>query len=54
MGVEPTNNHEGLSFAALPFAYRAEMFFKKYPEQESNLQSLGSEPSRSAGWRIWA
>lgn len=23
VGVEPTNNHEGLSFAAFPFAYRA-------------------------------
>ena len=25
----------------------------EYPEQESNLQSLGSEPSRSANWRTW-
>ena len=29
-------------------------YYFKYPEQESNLQTLGSEPSRSAGWRIWA
>ena len=27
---------------------------RQYPEQESNLQTLGFKPSRSAGWRIWA
>ncbi len=26
----------------------------QYPEQESNLQTLGFKPSRSAYWRIWA
>ena len=26
----------------------------QYPEQDSNLQTLGFKPSRSAGWRIWA
>ena len=26
----------------------------QYPEQESNLQTLGFKPSRSADWRIWA
>ena len=26
----------------------------QYPEQESNLQTLGFKPSRSADWRTWA
>ena len=25
VGVEPTDNHEGLSFVAFPFAYRAKL-----------------------------
>ena len=27
VGVEPTDNHEGLRFAAFPFAYRADFLF---------------------------
>ena len=30
VGVEPTDNHEGLSFAALPFAYRAMCFRSRH------------------------
>ena len=27
---------------------------RQYPERESNPQTPGFKPSRSAGWRIWA
>ena len=121
MGVEPTDIHEGLSFAALPVCVpcclvqrprwdlnpgtdRARMpglvllrdrqastpgcstrtychvsssggtrthsipgskprwsadclpshLFRQCPEQDSNLQTPGFKPSRSADWRIWA
>ena len=30
------------------------LFVDQCPEQESNLQTLGFKPSRSAGWRIQA
>ena len=49
VGFEPTASLV-LSQSGLPIAYRAE----EYPEQESNPQSLGFKPSRSADWRIWA
>ena len=48
VGVEPTASLV-LSQGGLPIAYRA-----KYPEQESNLQTLRFKLSRSADWRIWA
>ena len=36
----------------LPVAYRAVVVLHQCPEQDSNLQSLGFKPSRSADWRI--
>ena len=52
VGVEPTASLV-LSQGGLPVAYRA-MLTIQCPEQESNLQTLGFKPSRSAGWRTWA
>ena len=52
VGLEPTASLV-LSQGGLPIAYRAVLSLQ-YPEQESNLQTLGFKPSRSAGWRIWA
>src|SRR5690348_17176976 len=46
-------------FASVPepgwsaVAYRA-VVYHECPRQDSNLQSLGFEPSRSASWRTWA
>ena len=51
VGIEPTASLV-LSQGGLPVAYRAT--FLLCPEQESNLQTLGFKPSRSAGWRIRA
>ena len=54
VGVEPTASLV-LSQGGLPVAYRAMSFRAEYPEQDSNLQSLGDqrcasvpEPNRSA------
>ena len=51
VGVEPTASLV-LSQGGLPVAYRA--CVGSYPEQDSNLQTSGFKPDRSAGWRIWA
>ena len=51
VGVEPTASLV-LSQGGLPVAYRAMRV--QCPVQESNLQSLGFKPSRSADWRIRA
>jgi hypothetical protein len=51
VGVEPTASLV-LSQGGLPVAYRATCLL--CPKQESNLQSLGFKPSRSASWRIRA
>ena len=51
VGFEPTASLV-LSQGGLPVAYRAMCI--SAPEQESNLQSLGFKPSRSASWRIRA
>src|SRR5262245_66283466 len=51
VGVEPTASLV-LSQGGLPVAYRAVCLV--CPKQESNLQSLGFKPSRSASWRIRA
>jgi hypothetical protein len=51
VGIEPTASLV-LSQGGLPVAYRAMCL--QCPEQESNLQSLGFKPSRSADWRIRA
>ena len=48
VGLEPTASLV-LSQGGLPVAYRAAC-----PERESNPQTLGFRPSRSASWRIWA
>ena len=46
VGVEPTASLV-LSQGGLPVAYRADVVSRQYPEQGSNLQSLGFRPSRS-------
>ncbi len=46
VGVEPTASLV-LSQGGLPVAYRAVVVSRQYPEQGSNLQSLGFRPSRS-------
>ena len=46
MGLEPTASLL-LSQGGLPIAYRAVDELHQYPEQGSNLQSLGVRPSRS-------
>ena len=46
VGVEPTAS-KVLSRGGLPVAYRAVVVSRQYPEQGSNLQSLGFRPSRS-------
>src|SRR6476620_5359025 len=51
VGIEPTASLV-LSQGGLPVAYRATCLL--CPKQESNLQTLGFKPSRSAGWRIRA
>ena len=51
VGIEPTASLV-LSQGGLPVAYRAMCLL--CPKQESNLQSLGFKPSRSASWRIRA
>jgi hypothetical protein len=51
VGIEPTASLV-LSQGSLPVAYRAMRV--QCPEQESNLQTLGFKPSRSADWRIRA
>jgi hypothetical protein len=51
VGIEPTASLV-LSQGGLPVAYRAMCLL--CPEQESNLQTLGFKPSRSASWRIRA
>ena len=51
VGIEPTASLV-LSQGGLPVAYRAMRV--QCPEQESNLQTLGFKPSRSADWRIRA
>ena len=51
MGFEPTASLV-LSQGGLPVAYRAVCLV--CPKQESNLQTLGFKPSRSASWRIRA
>ena len=51
VGFEPTASLV-LSQGGLPVAYRAMCLL--CPKQESNLQSLGFKPSRSASWRIRA
>src|SRR5262245_55755186 len=51
VGIEPTASLV-LSQGGLPVAYRAMCLL--CPKQESNLQSLGFKPSRSANWRIGA
>src|SRR5262245_34128033 len=51
VGVEPTASAV-LSRGGLPVAYRAMCLL--CPKQESNLQTLGFKPSRSASWRIRA
>lgn len=53
VGFEPTASLV-LSQGGLPVAYRAMSIRAEYPEQDSNLQTLGFKPSRSASWRIWA
>jgi hypothetical protein len=63
-GVEPTNDHEGLSFAALtvcvprpvclPHEIVVPELLVQCPEQGSNLQTSGFKPNRSADWRIQA
>jgi hypothetical protein len=57
-GVEPTNDHEGLSFAALPVCvprhFVVPILLVQCPEQDSNLQTSGFKPNRSADWRIQA
>ena len=54
VGVEPTASLV-LSQGGLPIAYRAATYsLSKCPERESNSQSLGFKPSRSANWRTWA
>ena len=53
MGFEPTASLV-LSQGGLPFAYRAVVDLHQYPEQESNLQTSGFKPDRSADWRTWA
>ena len=53
VGLEPTASLV-LSQGGLPIAYRAVVELRQYPEQVSNLQTLGFKPSRSTGWRIWA
>ena len=52
VGFEPTACLS-LNQTGLPVAYRA-TGFPLCPEWESNPQSLGFKPSRSAGWRIRA
>ena len=42
-GVEPADNHEGLSFVAFPFAYRASL--------EASLMGLEPTISTVTGWR---
>jgi hypothetical protein len=51
VGIEPTASLV-LSQGGLPVAYRATCLL--CPKQESNLQTLGFKPSRSASWRIRA
>ena len=51
VGVEPTASLV-LSQGGLPIAYRAVVDLCKCPEQESNLQTSGFKPDRSAAWRI--
>jgi len=51
VGIEPTASLV-LSQGGLPVAYRAICLL--CPKQESNLQTLGFKPSRSADWRIRA
>ena len=46
VGLEPTASLV-LSQGGLPIAYRAVVGLHQYPEQGSNLQSLGFRPSRS-------
>ena len=46
VGVEPTASLV-LNQGGLPVAYRAVVDLHQYPEQGSNLQSLGFRPSRS-------
>ena len=46
MGLEPTASLV-LRQGGLPLAYRAVDELHQYPEQGSNLQSLGFKPSRS-------
>ena len=54
VGVEPTASLV-LSQGGLPIAYRAATYsLPECPERESNSQSLGFKPSRSANWRTWA
>ena len=53
VGVEPTASLV-LSQGGLPVAYRAVVDLCQYPEQDSNLQTSGFKPDRSADWRIWA
>ena len=47
VGLEPTASLV-LSQGGLPVAYRAMLFYVDYPEQDSNLQTLGFKPGRSA------
>ena len=51
VGFEPTASLS-LNQGGLPIAYRANV--RVCPEQESNLQTRGFKPSRSADWRIRA
>lgn len=51
VGVEPTAS-QGLSLSGLPVAYRAISF--RCPRWESNPQSPGFKPGRSADWRTRA
>ncbi len=51
MGFEPTISCV-TGRRALRCSTRTNVY--EYPEQESNLQTLGSEPSRSASWRSGA
>ena len=53
VGLEPTASLV-LSQGGLPIAYRAVVELRQYPEQESNPQTSGFKPDRSASWRIWA
>ena len=53
VGVEPTASLV-LSQGGLPVAYRAVVDLHQCPKQDSNLQTSGFKPDRSADWRIWA